>query len=76
MTTQLASTTHLPDAADNALPLRWERLLALSGVAFALDYAGVQAAVREWQPFAGLVYFHLLLANLAEHGILSESSRG
>jgi len=41
-----------------------------------LDYAGVQAAVREWQPFAGLVYFHLLLANLAEHGILSESSRG
>ena len=40
-----------------------------------LDYAGVQAAVRGWQPFAGLVYFHLLLANLAERGILSESSR-
>jgi DNA-3-methyladenine glycosylase II len=40
-----------------------------------LDYAGVQGAMREWQPFAGLVYFHLLLANLAEHGILSESSR-
>ena len=40
-----------------------------------LDYAGVQAAVRKWQPFAGLVYFHLLLANLAENGILSESSR-
>jgi DNA-3-methyladenine glycosylase II len=39
-----------------------------------LDYSGVQAAVREWQPFAGLVYFHLLLANLAEHGNLSESS--
>ena len=39
-----------------------------------LDYAGVQAAVREWQPFAGLVYFHLLLANLAERGVLSESS--
>jgi DNA-3-methyladenine glycosylase II len=39
-----------------------------------LDYAGVQAAVREWQPFAGLVYFHLLLANLAEHGTLTESS--
>ena len=39
-----------------------------------LDYAGVQAAVRKWQPFAGLVYFHLLLANLADHGILSESS--
>jgi DNA-3-methyladenine glycosylase II len=37
-----------------------------------LDYAGVQAAVRPWHPFAGLVYFHLLLANLAEHGMLSE----
>jgi DNA-3-methyladenine glycosylase II len=39
-----------------------------------LDYAGVQAAVRPWHPFAGLVYFHLLLANLAEHGLLTESS--
>jgi len=37
-----------------------------------LDYAGVQAAVRPWQPFAGLVYFHLLLANLAEKGALTE----
>jgi DNA-3-methyladenine glycosylase II len=40
-----------------------------------LDYAGVQAAVRKWQPFAGLVYFHLLLANLAEHWTLAGSSR-
>jgi DNA-3-methyladenine glycosylase II len=39
-----------------------------------LDYAGVQAAVRPWQPYAGLVYFHLLLANLAERGILTESA--
>ncbi len=37
-----------------------------------LDYAGIQAAVRPWQPFAGFVYFHLLLANLAEQGILAE----
>jgi DNA-3-methyladenine glycosylase II len=37
-----------------------------------LDYAGVQAAVRDWRPFAGLVYFHLLLANLAEHGTLAD----
>jgi hypothetical protein len=29
--------------------------------------------VRDWQPFAGLVYFHLLLANLADHGTLNES---
>jgi DNA-3-methyladenine glycosylase II len=39
-----------------------------------LDYAGVQAAVHRWQPYAGLVYFHLLLANLAEHGALTEVS--
>ena len=39
-----------------------------------LDYAGVQAAVRPWHPFAGLVYFHLLLANLADHGMLTEGS--
>lgn len=31
-----------------------------------LDYQGVKRAVRRWQPYAGLVYFHLLLAGLAE----------
>ena len=36
-----------------------------------LDYAGVQAAVHDWRPFAGLVYFHLLLANLVEQGALN-----
>jgi DNA-3-methyladenine glycosylase II len=35
-----------------------------------LDYAAVRDAVRPWQPFAGLVYFHLLLANLVDRGIL------
>jgi DNA-3-methyladenine glycosylase II len=39
-----------------------------------LDYAGIQAAVRPWQPFAGFVYFHLLLANLAERGIVAETA--
>jgi DNA-3-methyladenine glycosylase II len=38
-----------------------------------LDYAGVRAAVSRWRPFAGLVYFHLLLANLEEHGTLPEA---
>ena len=37
-----------------------------------LDYAAVQDAVQPWQPYAGLVYFHLLLANLAEQGVLTE----
>ena len=41
-----------------------------------LDYAGVQAAVSGWRPFAGLVYFHLLLASLAERGTLTEGPSG
>jgi DNA-3-methyladenine glycosylase II len=41
-----------------------------------LDYAGVQTAVHHWQPYAGLVYFHLLLASLAEHGTLAEGAVG
>jgi hypothetical protein len=35
MTTQPEPTPHTPDAAADALPPRWRRLLALSGVAFA-----------------------------------------
>ena len=36
MTTQPAPTPHISDAAPDALPPRWQRLLALSGAAFAL----------------------------------------
>lgn len=35
-----------------------------------LDSAAVREAVRPWQPFAGLVYFHPLLADLSERGLL------
>jgi DNA-3-methyladenine glycosylase II len=35
------------------------------GLAEPLDYAGVQRAVTGWHPYAGLVYFHLLLDGLA-----------
>jgi DNA-3-methyladenine glycosylase II len=35
------------------------------GLAEPLDYAGVQRAVTGWRPYAGLVYFHLLLDGLA-----------
>jgi len=35
MTTETAPTRHAPDAATEAIPLRWQRLLALSGVLFA-----------------------------------------
>ena len=35
-----------------------------------LDYAGVARAVAPWQPYAGLVYFHLLLDGLSLAGAL------
>jgi DNA-3-methyladenine glycosylase II len=40
------------------------------GLAHPLDYAGVQRAVSGWRPYAGLVYFHLLLERLAARGDL------
>jgi DNA-3-methyladenine glycosylase II len=40
------------------------------GLAEPLDYAGVQRAVAGWHPYAGLVYFHLLLDRLAARGSL------
>jgi DNA-3-methyladenine glycosylase II len=40
------------------------------GLAKPLDYAGVQDAVAGWRPFAGFVYFHLLLDRLAARGDL------
>jgi DNA-3-methyladenine glycosylase II len=36
-----------------------------------LDYEGVERLVRPWQPFAGLLYFHLLLESLSEAGYLA-----
>jgi DNA-3-methyladenine glycosylase II len=36
----------------------------------ALDYAGVQRALARWKPYAGLLYFHLLLDRLAAAGYL------
>ena len=35
-----------------------------------LDYDGVRRAVASWQPYAGLVYFHLLLARIKKAGWL------
>jgi len=33
-----------------------------------LDYDAVRRAVKRWQPYAGLLYFHLLLAGLTDSG--------
>ena len=55
-----------------------KRLARWLGRPSALDYAGVRRAVRRWQPYAGLVYFHLLLDGLSQAGALHSepSSRG
>jgi DNA-3-methyladenine glycosylase II len=36
-----------------------------------LDYQGVRRHLARWHPYAGLIYFHLLLNRLAEEGHLS-----
>jgi DNA-3-methyladenine glycosylase II len=38
-----------------------------------LDYAAVGKAVARWQPYAGMVYFHLLLARLDAAGHLDRA---
>ena len=35
-----------------------------------LDYDGVARATRNWEPYAGMVYFHMLLEGLYEAGEL------
>lgn len=39
-----------------------------------LDYAGVKRVVDKWQPYAGMVYFHLLLDGLARAGALESAA--
>jgi DNA-3-methyladenine glycosylase II len=47
-----------------------KRLARWLGRPDSLDYAGVRRAVEPWQPYAGLVYFHLLLDGLSQAGAL------
>jgi DNA-3-methyladenine glycosylase II len=42
------------------------------GRPLALDYAGVRKAIEKWQPYAGMVYFHLLLDGLSKAGEVVE----
>ena len=39
-----------------------------------LDYAGVKRVVDKWQPYAGMVYFHLLLDGLSKAGALESAA--
>jgi DNA-3-methyladenine glycosylase II len=36
-----------------------------------LDYEGAKKILREWRPYGGLVYLHLLLKNLEEKGLIA-----
>jgi len=47
-----------------------KRLARWLGSSRRLDYAGVGRAVKRWQPYAGVVYFHLLLDGLSQAGSL------
>ncbi len=38
-------------------------------------YDEIRAALRKWAPFQGLVYFHLLLANLAARGWVGSAAQ-
>ncbi len=37
------------------------------------DYAQIISILEPWRPFAGMVYFHLLLDGLAERGVLDDT---
>jgi DNA-3-methyladenine glycosylase II len=52
-----------------------KRLAHWLGRAHPLDYAGVQRAVERWQPYAGMVYFHLLLDGLVRRGVLESTAK-
>lgn len=44
------------------------------GLRRTLDYEGVRRITGRWQPYAGLVYFHMLLDRLAAAGLLGSET--
>jgi DNA-3-methyladenine glycosylase II len=48
-----------------------KRLARWLGRSRPMDYAGVRRAVERWQPYSGLLYFHLLLDGLSQAGALN-----
>jgi DNA-3-methyladenine glycosylase II len=47
------------------------KLRHLFGIDTPLDYAAVQRLVAPWHPYAGVVYFHLLLDSLSQAGVVN-----
>ena len=58
---------HLFPGDDVGAQNKLKHLLRLRKV---LDYEGVRRFLEKWQPFGGLIYFHLLLDGLSEEGYL------
>lgn len=53
-----------------------KRLARWLGRRQPLDYAGVNRVTRPWRPYAGMVYFHLLLDGLWQRRILQNGAQG
>jgi DNA-3-methyladenine glycosylase II len=51
-----------------------KRMARWLGRSRPLDYTGVQRVVERWQPFSGMVYFHLLLEGLSHAGVLESTT--
>jgi DNA-3-methyladenine glycosylase II len=41
------------------------------GLKKPLDYEGTRRTLAKWKPYAGFIYFHLLLDGLADAGVLT-----
>ena len=52
------------------------KLRRLFGLDTTLDYETVRELVARWQPYAGVVYFHLLLDSLAQAGLVAAPEAG
>ena len=48
------------------------KLRRLFGIDTPLDYESVRRLVARWDPYAGLVYFHLLLDSLSREGLIAQ----
>jgi DNA-3-methyladenine glycosylase II len=48
------------------------KLRRLFGIDTELDYDSVKRLVARWHPYAGMVYFHLLLESLSETALMNE----
>jgi len=60
---------HIFPADDVGAHNKLRRFLDIEG---RLDYDSVTGLVARWQPYAGMVYFHLLLDSLSEAGLVAD----